>query len=226
MFSVNSPKWSRLATFKHALFSTMLVASLSFSSHAASELVEVENPYELVHEVGIITFDRIKRERQDIEQNPELLRDVIEEELLPYIDYKFSALKVLGKNLKSVPREKVPEFIQVFREYLITTYALALTYYDDQEVIFEPVREISNQRVVTVRAVIKDDDRPDINIAFKVRKSKKTNKWKAYDMIAEGISLLSSKQSELESIIRREGIQKVIDLLKEKNEQPITLEQA
>jgi phospholipid transport system substrate-binding protein len=92
-------------------------------------------------------------------------------------------------------------------------------------VLFEPIKEVTNERVVTVRAVIKDEGRPDIKLAFKVRKNKKTNKWKAYDMIAEGISLLSSKQSELETVIRREGIQKVIDLLKEKNEQPITLEQ-
>jgi phospholipid transport system substrate-binding protein len=226
MFSIDISKWLGLTTLKTALFSSLLVASLSLPFSAKAELVEVENPYELVHEVGLITFDRIKREREEIEQNPELLRAVIEEELLPYIDYKFSALKVLGKNLKSVPREKVPEFIQVFREYLITTYALALTYYDDQEVLFEPVKEVTNERVVTVRAVIKDKGRPDIKIAFKVRKNKKTNKWKAYDMVAEGISLLSSKQSELESVIRREGIDKVIELLKEKNEQPITLEQA
>ncbi len=226
MLSIDISKWSGFTTIKSALFSTLLITSLTVSSNVSAELVEVENPYELVHEVGLITFDRIKRERDDIEKNPELLRAVIEEELLPYIDYRFSALKVLGKNLKSVPREKVPEFIQVFREYLITTYALALTYYDDQEVVFEPVKKITNQRVVTVRAVIKDEGRPDIKLAFKVRKSKKTNKWKAYDMIAEGISLLSSKQSELESIIRKEGIEKVIELLREKNEQPITLEQA
>jgi len=29
----------------------------------------------------------------------------------------------------------------------------------------------------------------------------------AYDMVAEGISLLSSKQSEFESILRQDGIQ-------------------
>ena len=187
---------------------------------------ESDNPYILLQEVAAVTFERIKRERDDIEQNPELLRAVIEEELLPYIDYKFSALKVLGKNLKSVPREKVPEFIQVFREYLITTYALALTYYDDQEVVFEPVKEITNERIVTVRVLIKDKDAPDIKVAFKVRKNKKTNKWKAYDMIAEGISLLSSKQSELESVVRQKGIDTVIELLREKNKQPITLERS
>ena len=48
----------------------------------------------------------------------------------------------------------------------------------------------------------------------------------AYDMVAEGISLLSSKQSEYESILRQDGIQKVIDIMKEKIAQPISLEQA
>jgi phospholipid transport system substrate-binding protein len=88
------------------------------------------------------------------------------------------------------------------------------------------VKEITNERVVTVRVLIKDKDAPDIKVAFKVRKNKKTNKWKAYDMIAEGISLLSSKQSELESVVRQKGIDTVIELLREKNKQPITLERS
>lgn len=223
MFHIHSQPWSSLSLLKGIALSAILLVSTMASSQVRAES---DNPYILLQEVAAVTFERIKRERDDIEQNPELLRAVIEEELLPYIDYKFSALKVLGKNLKSVPREKVPEFIQVFREYLITTYALALTYYDDQEVVFEPVKEITNERIVTVRVLIKDKDAPDIKVAFKVRKNKKTNKWKAYDMIAEGISLLSSKQSELESVVRQKGIDTVIELLREKNKQPITLERS
>ena len=223
MFHIHSQPWSSLSLLKGIVLSAILLMSTMASSQVRAES---DNPYILLQEVAAVTFERIKRERNDIEQNPELLRAVIEEELLPYIDYKFSALKVLGKNLKSVPREKVPEFIQVFREYLITTYALALTYYDDQEVVFEPVKEITNERIVTVRVLIKDKDAPDIKVAFKVRKNKKTNKWKAYDMIAEGISLLSSKQSELESVVRQKGIDTVIELLREKNKQPITLERS
>ena len=221
MLHIHIHKWSNFAGIKGIILSLLLLTSLTVSP---SVKAESENPYILLQEVAAVTFERIKRERNDIEQDPELLRAVIEEELLPYIDYRFSALKVLGKNLKSVPREKVPEFIQVFREYLITTYALALTYYDDQEIVFEPVKQVTNERVVTVRVLIKDESAPDIKLAFKVRKNKKTNKWKAYDMVAEGISLLSSKQSELESIVRQQGIETVIELLREKNKQPIKLE--
>ena len=174
----------------------------------------------------MVTFERIKSERDEIDKNPEKLRTVMEEELLPHVDYNFSALKVLGKHFRTVPKEKVPEFIKVFREYLITTYALALAYYNGQEVVFQPMKEVgSSEKTITVRAVVKEPNRPDINIAFKLRKNSKTNEWKAYDMVAEGISLLSSKQSEFAPILRKDGIQAVIDLMNSKIERPINLEE-
>jgi phospholipid transport system substrate-binding protein len=200
----------------------LLVAVLLFTGSARAQ--SEENPYQLLQDVATKTFARIKVEHEQIQKNPEMLRDVMEQELLPYIDYNFSALKVLGKHFRTVPKEKIPEFIQVFRQYLITTYALAMTYYTGQEVVFQPVREVGNDSTVTVRAVVKEPGRPDINISFKLRKNSNTNEWKAYDMVAEGISLLSSKQSEFESILRQEGIQKVIDIMKEKISQPISLE--
>ncbi|WP_416306226.1 MlaC/ttg2D family ABC transporter substrate-binding protein [Neptunicella sp. SCSIO 80796] len=199
----------------------VLVIGLSISTLAVAQAED--NPYLMVKNAATKTFDRIKRERAAIDKNPDLLRAIMEEELLPHVDYKFSALKVLGKHFKSVPQERIPEFIQVFRDYLVTTYAIAMAQYDDQVVEFEPKQEIDDDRMVTVRALVKEPGRPDIKIAFKVRKNSRTDEWKAFDMVAEGISLLSSKQSELEGIIRQDGIDKVINMLKEKNSQPIVL---
>ena len=203
------------------IFSVAVI--LIFSSVVSAEEV---NPYKLLEDVATKTFARIKDEHTEIQKDPEILRTIIEQDLLPYIDYNFAALKVLGKHFRTVPKEKIPEFIQVFRQYLITTYALALTYYNGQEVIFQPMQDTPEDKTATVRAVVKEPGRPDIKISFKLRKNTKTNEWKAYDMVAEGISLLSSKQSEYESILRQDGIQKVIDIMKEKIAQPITLEQA
>lgn len=207
--------------FSRLMSRVVLLAALVCGGQVMAQ--EVKNPYELVAEVATITFDRIKNERDEIDKNPELLRTIMEQELLPYIDYKFSALKVLGKHFKSVPKEKIPEFIKVFRDYLITTYALAMAQYNDQTVVFDPPKGVKGKRSATVRALIKSKDRPDIKLAFKVRLNKKAHQWKAYDMVAEGISLLSSKQSELASVIRQEGIDKVIVMLAEKNKQPIVL---
>ncbi|MGB2105293.1 MAG: MlaC/ttg2D family ABC transporter substrate-binding protein, partial [Glaciecola sp.] len=125
---------------------------------------------------------------------------------------------------RKVPKQKLGEFVNVFREYLVTTYANAMGYYDDQTVSFEPAGDYSDKKIVTVRALIQDEGKPDIKVAFKVRKDRRTNQWGAYDMVAEGISLLSSKRSEFESILRQEGIETVIALMQKKIDNPIVLQ--
>lgn len=206
----------------------MAVAGLllmSLVGNVQAQEINDQNPYQLVKGVATKTFDRIKANQEQIKQDPEMLRTIMEEELVPHIDYKFAAFMVLGKHFKSVPKEKMGEYISVFRQYLITTYAVAMGYYDNQEVIFEPESNFEDQKSVTVRAVVQDPERPEIKIAFKVRKDSKTNEWKAYDMVAEGISMLNSKRSEFESILRQEGIDSVIALMRDKIGKPVELNQ-
>ena len=60
-----------------------------------------------------------------------------------------------------------------------------------------------------------DYGQSDLEVIFKLRKNKKTGQWKIYDMVAEGISLLSAKQSELSGLIRDKGIDAVSKQLNE-----------
>ncbi len=185
--------------------------------------VNKNNPYEMVKQAGERTFSRLQQEQAQIQKDPNHLRTIMVDELLPYVDYKYAALKVLGRYFSDVPRDKIPEYFQEFREYLINTYATALAQYDNQTVVFQPSQDVEDDSNVTVRALIQEPGRPDIKISFKVRKNNKTEEWLAYDMVAEGTSLLSAKRSELEGILRKDGIDAVIALLREKNAEPITL---
>lgn len=203
----------------------LLLLSVVGTAQAQEQEISSDNPYLLVKNVATKTFARIKQNQDEIKADPEMLRTIMEEELVPHIDYKFAAFMVLGKHFKSVPREKMGEYISVFRQYLITTYAVAMGYYDNQTVIFEPESNFEGQKSVTVRAVVQDPERPEIKIAFKVRKDSKTNEWKAYDMVAEGISMLNSKRSEFESILRQDGIDAVIALMRDKIGKPVELNQ-
>ena len=49
----------------------------------------------------------------------------------------------------------------------------------------------------------------------------KDKEWRAYDMMAEGISLLDAKQTELHGILRQQGIEYVIELLDKKSKLPV-----
>ena len=203
----------------------MGVWMFSLVGMAQAQEINEQNPYELVKGVASKTFDRIKANQEAVKADPEMLRTIMEEELVPHIDYKFAAFMVLGKHFKSVPQEKMGEYITVFRQYLITSYAVAMGYYDNQTVQFEPESSFDDKKSVTVRAVVQDPKRPEIKIAFKVRRDSKTNEWKAYDMVAEGISMLNSKRSEFESILRQDGIDAVIALMRDKIGKPVELNQ-
>jgi phospholipid transport system substrate-binding protein len=197
---------------KLVMFFTLVLATLGMS---ASVSAEGEDPYKLIQRVAESTFKRIATDQAIIQVDPNHLKVVVSEELMPYINHRLAAKMVLGKS--KATKEQKKAFYVAFKGYLITTYATVFTKYTNQKVVFEPARAIKGKKVVTVKTRIKDEARPDIHIDFKVRLNKKTGIWKAYDMVAEGISLLNSKKAELKSLLRqRGGVVDVTRLLNEK----------
>ncbi|MFT6901046.1 MAG: phospholipid transport system substrate-binding protein [Colwellia sp.] len=192
-----------LFVFIAILFTTSL---MSFSSNAYS----IENsPYTVIAETGQRLFSRIEKDQESLKKFPDLMRNIVEEELMPSIDYKYAAFKVLGKNLRTMTSDQREKFVVSMRSYLVRTYAIALKQYKDQDVSFESYKPTNGARIVGVNSIISDTNAPEINITFQMRQDRNTSQWKAYDMIIEGISLLSSKEAEISQRIQKSGIDQV-----------------
>lgn len=174
-----------------------------------SSLSEQYSPYKTLENTGQRLFTKIANNQQELKKFPELMRTIIDEELMPSVDYKYAAYRILGNNLRKTSPEQREKFVESMRYYLIRTYASALNQYSNQQVIFEQDKDVNGKKIVSVNTKIISPNRPTINIEFKMRKNKKTQQWKAYDMVVEGISLLSSKQAELSQRIARQGIEQV-----------------
>ncbi|ROV58378.1 phospholipid-binding protein MlaC [Vibrio ponticus] len=203
----------------------ILVCTLWLPVVASAAEIDKTQPYQMMTGVAEIAFDRLKAEQAMVKQDPNHLKVIVDEELMPYVNYKYAALKLLGSNLKGAKRADVNEFIKAFRQYLIASYAQVLTQYTDQELQFEPEKKVDAGKTITsVKVDIIDAPRPNIKLEFKLRKDKKTGEWQVFDMIAEGISLLSSKQSEWNGKLRQEGILAVAKDLENLAAQPIRFE--
>jgi phospholipid transport system substrate-binding protein len=196
-----------------------------FASHVMAAEIDKTQPYQMMKQVAEVAFARLKAEQPKVQQDPDYLKVIVEEEMMPYVNEQYAALKLLGPNLKGAKRDDVATFIHSFRAYLVTSYAQVLTQYTDQEVAFEPEPKLDAGKSITgIKVEIIDSPRPNIKLEFKLRKDKKTGEWKAFDMIAEGISLLSSKQSEWSSKLRQDGILVVAEELEQLAKQPIRFE--
>ncbi|MGB1199219.1 MAG: MlaC/ttg2D family ABC transporter substrate-binding protein [Thalassotalea sp.] len=193
-------------------FSTHIVASTLALLVVVAPLAnasEALSPYKVVESTGGKLFSRISAQQNELQKFPELMREIVDQELMPVIDYKYASFKILGKNLRKMSKEQRSKFTASMRSYLIRTYATALTQYKNQQVTYEPARSTGTKKIVPVSATIVDPNKPEINMVFLMRQNKKTKQWKAFDLIVEGISLLSSKQAEFNSRIAKYGIDQV-----------------
>jgi len=224
MIYMKSIKITAINFFKTAFFLTSLLSASVFAfeqTQANSALVDKKDPYLMIKTVAGKIFKRFADEQQAIQADPNILKNIVREELMPYINYKYSAFKVIGKHLKKTTAEERKDFVPVFREYLVTSYAQVFTLYKKQLVEFAPSKNFANKKIVAVDTRIIMTGRDDIDISFKVRKDSKTDEWKAFDMVAEGVSLLDSKRAELGGVIRQKGLPYVTELLKNKSQRNI-----
>lgn len=194
---------------KHLFVIIAILLTISLTSFSSNAYSIETSPYTVIADTGQRLFSRIARDQESLKKFPDLMRDIIEEELMPSIDYKYAAFKVLGKNLRNMTKTQREKFILSMRSYLVRTYAIALKQYKNQNVFFEPNKSTEGANMLSVDTIITSPNAPEINITFQMRKNKKTQIWKAYDMIVEGISLLSSKQAEISKRIKNNGIDQV-----------------
>jgi len=187
------------------LLAFLLLNSLSAQSAEISQ----PSPYTVLAGVGNNLFTRIAANQQEIKKFPNLMNVIVEEELMPAIDYKYAAYRILGKHLKKTSKEQRAKFVNSMRSYLARTYANALKQYKNQQVIFESEKPVKGKRIVAVKTQIVEMNKPTIDVVFKMRQNKKTGQWKAFDMVVEGISLLSSKKAELGRRIAKQGVEQV-----------------
>ncbi|WP_417441712.1 MlaC/ttg2D family ABC transporter substrate-binding protein [Idiomarina sp.] len=201
-----------------------VAATLVLVASASADLIRNDDPQELLKEVAEKTFDRIATDRDKIDADPNYLKEIVKDEMMPYVDNMYASKKVLGRYLRDTTKEQRERFYRAFYDYLVATYARAFTQYDEDKhsVSFEPSADLADDaRSAVVRTRVKEEGRPEIRLDFRIRYDSDEEIWKAYDLVVEGVSLLNSKQSEISSVIRANGIDKTIELIEKKASDPI-----
>ncbi|MEI7187566.1 phospholipid-binding protein MlaC [Dickeya dianthicola] len=209
---------------KRLLMVALLVVAPLVS--AADQTNPQTDPYKLMSEAAKKTFDRLKNEQSSIKQDPNHLRTVVREELLPYVQVKYAGALVLGQYYKSATPDQREAYFKAFEAYLEQAYGQALASYHGQTYEIAPKQPVGDAEIVSIRVTIVDNGgRPPIRLDFQWRKNTKTGYWQAYDMIAEGVSMITTKQNEWASTLRQNGVDGLTKQLQASAQQPISLGQ-
>jgi phospholipid transport system substrate-binding protein len=116
-------------------------------------------------------------------------------------DFRSMSQSVLATNWREASKEEKRQFVEYFSQYLEDTYRTKIETYTDQRVeyVAEQVRRdraIVDTEIVTART--------RIPVTYRLKNNK--GEWFAYDVVIEGVSLVSNYRSTFNAIVKAEGM--------------------
>jgi phospholipid transport system substrate-binding protein len=138
-----------------------------------------------------------------------------EEKILPNFNFERVSRLVLGKNWTRATVEQRAGFQREFRTLLLRTYATALSKYKDQKIEFLPLRMVDDAKTASVKTkIIQEGGQP---IAVDYSLAQEDNTWKVYDIVIEGVSLVTNYRGQFSQEVRQNGLDSLIKKLANKN---------
>ena len=162
--------------FKRLVIAALLVVMAPLANAA----VDKTNPYSVMNEAANKTFTRLKTEQPKIKQDPNYLRQIVREELLPYVQVKYAGALVLGRYYQQATPAQREAYFAAFSDYLQQAYGQALAMYNGQSYTVQPEQSYADKDIIAIRVTITDPNgRPPVRLDFQWRKNSRTGEWQA-----------------------------------------------
>ena len=178
----------------------MLLAMTSLATAGASPTESIRG-----------SVDSILALLQDEEMDKVIRREKIGEVISERFDFRAMSQRTLATNWKSASKEQQQEFVQLFSKLIENTYIGRVEAYTDEKVDY-PGEKVKGKKAVVETLILTAS--ADIPVNYKVYQ--KDDKWWVYDVIIEGISLISNYRSSYQEIVKKEGFDGLIAKMKAK----------
>lgn len=193
---------------RRLLLSLALAAGL-LSLGVATASNDMPGPEQVVQSVADRLSAALDANREHYNENPEAVEDLVRKELLPHLDVHYSARLILGRAGREATPEQVNAFGDTTSNILLSRYASGLLEYRDREQIeVMPLRGELNERMTRVRTRVRLLNGKQVPVDYVFRKT--DDGWKAFDVIVEGISYVTTYRNQLKPRVEAEGLDRVI----------------
>jgi phospholipid transport system substrate-binding protein len=189
------------------LTATFLIAPWVFAQEVA--------PDELVRRTTTDVVNIIKQDKEIQSGNMRKVVELAEQKVLPNFDFARMTQLALGRNWRDASDAQKQALTKEFRTLLVRTYSTSLAQYRDQVIDVKSAKFAPADTDVVVKTVVNQPGAPVIPIDYSMEKS--AQGWKAYDIVVDGVSLVTNYRSSFADEIRKGGIDGLIKTIAERN---------
>ncbi len=159
--------------------------------------------------VQIVSDKELKQPR-----NEQKRRAALKQAVGRIFDYGEMSRRSLGANWKKLTAEQRKEFAGLFATLLENTYAGKIESYNNEKILYGKEQIDGSYAEVDTKVVTAKHDEYTLNY----RLLKEGNKWMVYDVVIEGVSLISNYRTQFNKIMNEQGYKELVKKLKTKNE--------
>lgn len=186
---------------------------------ATASTAALPAPHQVVEKATREVLDRIVRDRPLFQKNPDHLYTIVEQNLVPYVDFQLIARRVMAKYYLRASDDQRRRFAEVFKTSLIRAYGSGLSGYDGRQkfVVLPPgagdVQPAGNglpaRATVNMNATLSDGAVYPVTYALF---QDAQGQWKLENLVLDGINLGLTYRNNFADLANQYGgdIDKVI----------------
>ena len=185
----------------------MLIAFLvvPLSAYAGAPLESVK---ERVNEVLNVLKDRSFKGASGEKAKKEKIRSISEK----MFDYNELSRRTLAQNWRKFSPEQQKEFIELYKSILEDAYVDKIVSYTDEKVTFNKEMPLTEKTAEVQTTIV--TRKADIPINYRV--ILRNGAWRVYDVVIEGVSLVSNYRTQFREILSNKTPAALLDTLRKK----------
>lgn len=184
-----------------------ILAAMFTASHAFA--APIDDVRKTVDEVVRIVSDK------EMKKNEQKRRQALKKTISIIFNYGEMAKRSLGKHWNDrTPAEK-KQFTDLFATLLENSYAGKIESYNNEKIVY--LKEIHDNDHAEVKSKVVTAKRDEFTLDYRMLKD--NGRWMVYDVIIEGVSLVSNYRSQFNRIITTRGYGELLKKLQTKSDE-------
>ena len=189
----------------------VLLGLMSVTEVIAGELLP---PQQVIEGVSTQIKERLqdKSFTQNFAQVTKYVNGVID----PHADFDRISVLVLGKLWKTATNDEQERFKHEFQILLVRTYSRAFVEFNNWTIRFMPLEMDSGATKIIVKTEVMQPGQQNVEVSYRMVLI--NGEWKVYDIMIDGVSLVTNYRSTFSEQIKTKGsLSAVIDDLAKRN---------
>jgi phospholipid transport system substrate-binding protein len=193
----------------------LILLATVVSTLAAPVAFAQEGPDALVRKSTNDILAAIKADKDLVAGDQKKIEKLADEKVLPFFNFTRMTQLAVGRNWRDASDAQKKTLIEEFRTLLVRTYSTSLSQFRNQTIDVKPTKITAADTEVVVKTQVNQPGGQPIPIDYSMEKS--GDSWKVFDVLIDGVSLVTNYRSSFNTEIQKSGIDGLIKSLSERN---------